>query len=607
MATNTAGRGLGRLIYPPRSALAQAQILNAGEEKMLEVLDCELPESWELYVQPHLNGLRPDFLCLHPTGVGVVVEVKDWTFDTWELKWRTRPGVAPLPVGSHGGRAQEQRNPIEQVYGYRSLVAELSQPASEPCLEVRGMLAFPFCPTETAVTAMAPAVEHRRSTDIVIIGADGLRSLATGGSFSPLSTRRRASAAAAIREWLVDAETTVQTYPVSLTRRQRDLINSRTESGYRRIRGAPGSGKSIVLAARAAELSRHGKEVLIVCFNLALVNYLRRASASFGAVERCISFLGFHEWCQRVLIETGRYAEYKALWKAFPSQQVLNQQLPAAVVRALDDDHAELATRYDAILVDEGQDYYPEWWACLRRVCRPDGEMVLAADPGQNVFGRAQSWTEAAMAGAGFSGPWADLGVSHRMPWDVIAHAREFAKRYLPHDTALLPEVPSLRLFDDSTLVWQQVWPDDVVDTTADAFVEMLQRVAARPVVHAFLPGEVVLLAESNAKGKAIISALQARGISMSHTFDGGRSGRVAKRSFSLDGDLPRATTPFSFKGWEAPALVVCITRGSTQTALAMLYSAITRLKAVDGGSLLTVVCAESRLAPYGRTWRSPA
>ena len=50
--------------------------------------------------------------------------------------------------------------------------------------------------------------------------------------------------------------------------------------------------------------------------------------------------------------------------------------------------------------------------------------------------------------------------------------------------------------------------------------------------------------------------------------------------------------------------MVVCIAHGAKQTALAMLYSAITRLKAVDGGSLLTVVCSESRLAPYGKTWR---
>lgn len=255
--------------------------------------------------------------------------------------------------------------------------------------------------------------------------------------------------------------------------------------------------------------------------------------------------------------------------------------------------------------VDEGQDYLPEWWACLRRVCRDGGEMVLAADPGQNLFGRAQSWTDATMKGAGFVGPWTDLGVSHRMPWDVIVHARQFAETHLPVSGCLLPEAPPLKLFDRSSLAWHQVRPADVPSRTAAAFASMLEAVARRPTPYGLLPGEVVLLAESNAAGKKIVAALKKRGIKVSHTFSGGRSGRAARRSFSLDGDLPTATTPYSFKGWEAPAIVVAITRGSRKTALAMLYSAITRLKAVDGGSLLTVVCAEPRLATYGKTWSS--
>jgi hypothetical protein len=37
-----------------------------------------LPIDWEIYVQPHLNGLRPDFVLLNPR-IGIAVfEVKDW-------------------------------------------------------------------------------------------------------------------------------------------------------------------------------------------------------------------------------------------------------------------------------------------------------------------------------------------------------------------------------------------------------------------------------------------------------------------------------------------------------------------------------------------------
>ena len=45
------------------------------------MFDQTLSPDWEVYVQPHLNGLRPDFVLLNPrVGIGVF-EVKDWNLD----------------------------------------------------------------------------------------------------------------------------------------------------------------------------------------------------------------------------------------------------------------------------------------------------------------------------------------------------------------------------------------------------------------------------------------------------------------------------------------------------------------------------------------------
>jgi superfamily I DNA/RNA helicase len=47
--------------------------------------------------------------------------------------------------------------------------------------------------------------------------------------------------------------------------------------------------------------------------------------------------------------------------------------------------------RYDAVLVDEGQDFTLEWWQLLRDHVRKDatGEMLLVADPTQDIYGTA--------------------------------------------------------------------------------------------------------------------------------------------------------------------------------------------------------------------------
>ena len=63
----------GRLIEPPLADLDSLPApLTAGEREVLELFDSCLADEWEIYIQPYLNGLRPDFVLLHPrNGIAV--------------------------------------------------------------------------------------------------------------------------------------------------------------------------------------------------------------------------------------------------------------------------------------------------------------------------------------------------------------------------------------------------------------------------------------------------------------------------------------------------------------------------------------------------------
>ena len=87
--------------------------------------------------------------------------------------------------------------------------------------------------------------------------------------------------------------------------------------------------------------------------------------------------------------------------------------------------------KYDAVLVDEGQDYRLDWWQTLRKAVKPKGEMLLVADKTQNVYGTAESWTEKAMTGAGFSGPWKELRDSHRLPSNLTPILKAYSDDFL--------------------------------------------------------------------------------------------------------------------------------------------------------------------------------
>src|SRR4051812_17085236 len=83
---------VARLVLPPKAQHDKLRRpLTAGERRVFEVFDARLPEEWEIYIEPHLNGLRPDFVLLHP-GVGIAIfEVKDWSLDTIDARRAAEP------------------------------------------------------------------------------------------------------------------------------------------------------------------------------------------------------------------------------------------------------------------------------------------------------------------------------------------------------------------------------------------------------------------------------------------------------------------------------------------------------------------------------------
>jgi hypothetical protein len=205
------------------------------------------------------------------------------------------------------------------------------------------------------------------------------------------------------------------------------------------------------------------------------------------------------------------------------------------------------------------------------------------------------------MRGAGFVGNWARLAVSYRMPPSLVDYAREFAREFLPADTADLPVSHQLELeLAPCRLRWVQADPEAVAATAKTEAVAML---TARPEA-ALSVSDLTVLADSQELGECVVQLLQERGVRSVHTFaEDQRAGRRAKLAFFMGDARVKVTTLHSFKGWEARALLVCLGRAQEQRSRALLYAGLTRLKRHPNGSCLTVVCGDPDLALYGRTW----
>lgn len=600
--------------------------LTPGEQKVFNLFNDSLDPKWEIYIQPHLNGLRPDFVLLHPE-IGIAVfEVKDWNLRAMRYWAVERAGKSPKLLANDGKKtfSIQSQNPVDKVRRYKQEIHELYCPrlngqASFACITA-GVI-FPFASEDEVQELLTPSLDfygmlrfpqYNPISGFEAISANRIDLVFPDNRRAP-SKYMSAQLADDLRNWLVEPDfAQEQRKPIELDATQRSFVTSRTHTGYRRIKGPAGSGKSLILAARAAQLVGEGKQVLVVTFNITLLHYLMdiavRWPINSGNTRQSVTWLNFHAWCKRVCLDTDHELEYLNLWKTDDnpsgnSELVFEETMAALAGRCIDNDTDCLVTKFDAVLVDEGQDFRPSWWNTLRKVCLANGEMLLVADATQDVYETAHSWTDEAMTGAGFpGGRWAELKTSYRLPPAAAASARNFAKEYLPSDTVDLPFEPQgeLDLFPCS-LRWVQISPEEAIDACVNEILQMPPMVKNDILAIT----DITFLTGNQEIGAEVVNLLSSKGVNTVHTYsDDNQVSRKLKMGFYMGDARVKATTIHSFKGWEARAIVIFIGQKYDQKTCALIYAGLTRLKRHEKGSFLTVVSCSNALEEYGRSWK---
>lgn len=617
-----------RVVNPPLEELPRLrQPLTEGEKRVLEYFLEVLPTSWEIHIQPHLNGLRPDFVLLHPERGLAVYEVKDWDLDAIEYFVESR-GSRPSPrlMGRKGGEvfSKENDDPVRKIDLYKQEIYSLycpRLPAGAGFGAIVAGIIFPFASTERVTNLLKDLRDFYKHTEYKnqypVVGCEILakpseRTLRNYVLPCVHKNDERMSheVAADLRHWLIEADAAAeQRRPLldDLTTEQRKLVTTRTETGYRRVRGAAGSGKTLVLAGRAAQLAAEGKKVLVVTFNITLINYITDFAVRFsqsGSTRRKLVALNFHLWCRRVACETGHCDDYDALWREDDFEDVLATTLPEAVRGWLR--QVPEGEKFDAVLVDEGQDFQMSWWLALRDALKPKGEALLCADRVQNIYG-VKPWTEEEMHGAGFRGGWGTLKESFRMSPALCRHTSHFLNEFLPDAENMRPEPVKQEFEFHTELKWWQVDTDEAAHWCVEALIDTVTR-SNPPIAYA----DLTCLVANEAVGRSVIELLRKRNIRAIHTFGDGETAakkhrESRRKKFALfKGDARvKITTIHSFKGWESKSLVVHIRGACTTEDLALAYVSLTRLKRDDSGCYLTVVCEAPELESYGTTWRA--
>ncbi len=139
------------------------------------------------------------------------------------------------------------------------------------------------------------------------------------------------------------------------------------------IRGCAGSGKTVMAVKKARELATDGHRVLLLAYNKLIGRQLTAAVTDLPNVTAGT----YHDYC------TARLEEAGCLPESGPDDDYFNRAVPQAFYELV----SSSEDRYDALIVDEGQDFRTDYWLSIDCLLRDGGYCYIFYDPDQNVFG----------------------------------------------------------------------------------------------------------------------------------------------------------------------------------------------------------------------------
>jgi superfamily I DNA/RNA helicase len=151
--------------------------------------------------------------------------------------------------------------------------------------------------------------------------------------------------------------------------------------GHSLVRGVAGSGKSLVLLNRLEKLIDEGyKDILVLCYNRFMNEWIDESIAQKGGSSN-VESRTFHSWAYRI--------GYTYEWDKNPE---MRRQIIDLVQK-------NAKNRYQAILIDEAQDFYDEWFVAMLDAVNPDTNSIFFVyDNTQSVYEgqqhrRKEKWT----------------------------------------------------------------------------------------------------------------------------------------------------------------------------------------------------------------------
>ncbi len=441
--------------------------MTGGERRFAQRLEARLEDDYLLWYDVPIGpaNAHPDFVIVHPQRGILILEVKDWKADT--IRSANRQSFEILV--STG--LKHVINPLEQARQYAHAVSDALQKDTHLTINTgsrKGHLVFPWSYGVVLANITRSVFESAELGEVIepsrVICQDemfesvepeefqqrlwNMFSLKFQGKLSLPQLDRirwhmfpevRISAPASL-ELFQDGQHAQMEIPdiLRVMDLQQEQLARSLGDGHRVIHGVAGSGKTLILGYRAIHLAQAcTKPILILCYNNSLATKLHEQMANRGIGDKVI-VQTFHAWCSAQLRAYNIDAP-----KMGSDKNAHYDNLVETIIRAVDTKHIP-SGQYDAVLIDEGHDFRPEWLKLVVQMVDPSSNSLMVLyDDAQSIYEhtKKQKFSFKSL-GIQAQGRTTILKINYRNTQEILNVAATFARELLSAADADEDSVP---------------------------------------------------------------------------------------------------------------------------------------------------------------------
>ncbi|WP_283597448.1 nuclease-related domain-containing DEAD/DEAH box helicase [Photobacterium phosphoreum] len=621
------------IFFPDMETILKLKVIpEIGELAILSELS-KLDDSYEVFFNPYLDGDRPDILILKKSCGAFIIEVKDWHSKHYNVdssnSWFVTDSKGTYKI----------KSPQSQVFNYKSNLYKLHL----PLIAIGNALNKNFynlvnCSVymhnidandmnqlySDAIVSIKDAINENhnqfKNKEILHNNYDKRHIYLNRKkqqierdrqiSFGNNEIHKLIAKINHIKPHILFSDNIYQDFKRRLSppeyifkqtkklhydKKQLRLVKSKV--GFEKIKGVAGCGKTTVLAQRAVNaLSRHKDTVLILTFNIALKQYVRDKISHVrgGGDWKDFEISNYHQFFFSQLNELG--IDVDELKNKVRKQNISQEEIFDLICKNQDTFKDYPTTKYKTILIDEIQDYEPEWVKILRdNFLDSNGEMVLFGDQSQNIYERNEN-QRASVIVQGF-GRWNLLTKSYRANIDskLIHMFKSFQAEFMTSKDEIEPIFESE--YKDRELNATDGLLRYVPCVESLDFEFILNQIQDYIQTYDLIPNDITILCSKIHTLQNINSALEKREKTkiMCETLDElevlkteyktkesldkaiENLRRCKKTFFTQNSGLIKLSTIHSFKGMESKTILYILTKDDSPE---IVYTAMTRTEA---------------------------